>query len=688
MIRIRSLGLALVAAVSTSAQGESLQDVTITATPLGDTPLQSSQPVSVIRGAALDRHRGVSIGGTLDRLPGVTGTGFGTAAGRPVIRGQAGPRVGITDNGLDTLDVSSLSPDHAVTVDPLGVRQIEVLRGPATLLYGSGAIGGLVNAVSDRIPTTHRPGVSGDALIGADSASRERLGSIRLRGGMPIGGPAAGTGTGSGSGGSGLNWTFGALTRDADDYAIPGSAVVGDPASATGRLPNSATEARGMSAGVSWVDRWGVAGLSYSGQDATYGIPAEEGVFIDQRNRRTEGLIELDQPVPGLESLRFRTASVRYRHEEIEAATGAVGTAFDSRGRDARIEAVHAPFGGIRGALGLHARQRTLTAAGDEAYIPTTRERENALFWVGERAFGAAKLEFGIRQGRANLRPDAASGAPSRQFDLGSYSIGGLIPVSGPVALSLNLGSAQRAPAIEELYANGAHAATRTFEVGDPTLDKERSRNLEIALRQTTGPVRWKLGAFQQRFSNYIAGFSTDENGDGIPDRVDEDNEIQNSEADPGAGELSRLAYRQAPARFRGLEAELGWQPIASAWSFKAFGDMVRGNVDGFGAAPRTPPSRLGVSVDYAAGPWAGFVSVLRAARQERTAPLETGTAGYTRVDAELSHTWKLGGLYTATLFLQARNLLDEEIRLSTSFVKDSVPMPGRSAYAGLRLRM
>lgn len=683
MIRIRYWSLALVAAAGTSAHGESIQDVVITASPLGDTPLQSSQPVSVIRGAALDRARGVSLGDTLDRLPGVTSTGFGTAAGRPVIRGQAGPRVGITDSGLDTLDASSLSPDHSVTIDPLGARQIEVLRGPATLLYGSGAIGGLVNAVSDRIPTSHRSGVTGDALVAGDSASRERLGAVRLRGGMPAGGTNAANGSGSG-----LNWTFGAFSRDAGDYSIPGNALVGDPSSASGRLPNSATAGRGMSAGVSWVDRWGAAGLSYSGQDSTYGVPAEEGVFIDQRNRRTEGLVELDQPLPGLESLRLRTAAVRYRHDEIEADTGVVGTAFDSRGRDSRLEAVHAPFAGIRGAFGLHAKQRTLTAAGDEAYIPTTRERENALFWVGERTFDAAKLEFGIRQGRATLRPDEVSGAPSRDFDLGSYSIGALIPLAGPIALSLNVGSAQRAPAIEELYANGAHAATRSFEIGDPSIGKERSRNLEIALRQTTGPVRWKLGAFQQRFSNYIAGFSTDENGDGIADRVDEENVIANSGADPAAGELSRLAYRQAPARFRGLEAEFGWQPVASPWTFKAFGDLVRGTVEGIGAAPRTPPSRLGVSVDYAVGPWSGFVSLLRAARQDRTSPLETETAGYTRVDAELSHTWKLGGPYSATLFLQVRNLLDEEIRMSTSVVKDAVPMPGRSAYAGLRIRM
>jgi len=258
----------------------------------------------------------------------------------------------------------------------------------------------------------------------------------------------------------------------------------------------------------------------------------------------------------------------------------------------------------------------------------------------------------------------------------------------GPVALSVSAGSSQRAPAIEELYANGTHAATRTFEIGDPTLAKERSRNIEVALRQATGPLRWKAGAYRQRFSSYVAGFSTDEDGDGVADRVDNTNTIANSVSDPTAGEYTRLAYRQAPATFTGFELEAAWQPVASPWTLRGTADRVRGTVEGFGAAPRTPPLRIGLTADYAAGPWAGFVSVLRASAQTRTAPLETETPGYTRVDAEVSYGWSLGADRRATLFVQGRNLLNEDIRLATSFVRAVVPMPGRSVWAGLRLRM
>jgi iron complex outermembrane receptor protein len=684
----KPLWTAVALAMAGAAQAQPLQDVTVTATPLGDTPLQSSQPVSVLRGAELDRRRGASLGETLDRLPGVSSSGFGTAASRPVIRGFSGPRVGVMENGLDTLDASALSPDHAVAIDPLETRQIEVLRGPATLLYGSGAIGGLVNAVSDRIPTSPQGGLRGDALLGLDSASRERLGSVRLRGGLRPGVRAADGGRPVPPAGGSLNWTLGAFERDARDYAIPGNAVRGDPDSASGRLPNSFSESRGLSGGVSWTDRWGAAGVSHSGIDSRYGIPSEDGVFIDLRNRRTEGLVEIDAPLSGLETLRLRTADVRYRHREIEGDSGEIGTAFDSRGRDTRIDAVHTPLFGVRGALGLHARQRELAASGEEAYLPSARERENALFWVGERTIGPGRLELGVRHGRASRTPDAQSGQASRRFDLSSFSLGGVVPVFGPVALSVAVGSAQRAPAIEELYANGPHAATRTFEIGDPALDKERSRSIEIALRQAAGPVRWKAGAYRQRFSSYVAGFATDDDGDGVADRVDETNAIVNSAADPTAGEFSRLAYRHAPATFTGFELEAAWQPAASPWTLRATADLVRGTVDGVGAAPRLPPLRLGFVADYAAGPWAGFLSVLRASAQERTAPLESPTPGYTRVDAEVSYDWSLGADRRATLFVQGRNLLDQDIRLATSFVRDVVPMPGRSVYLGLRVRM
>jgi len=670
-----TLAAAWLASALLPAQAESLQDVVVTATPLGDTPLRSSQPVSVLRGTELDQRRAVSLGDTVSGLPGVTSSGFGTGAGRPIIRGLQGSRVGIKDNGLDTLDASGLSPDHAVVADPLSAGQVEVLRGPATLLYGSGAIGGVVNVVSDRIPTTRLEGIGGDALLTHDTASSGNTGALRLRGGV-------------GDGPRGLNWTLGAFKRKADDYRIPGNAVVGDPQSATGRLPNSFTEGDGTSFGASWVDGWGVAGLAYSTLNSRYGIPSEPeaGTFITMQNRRTEGLVDLDNPFRGVESLRLRVNQVRYLHNEIEGDSGEIATSFQSTGGDARLEAVHAPLAGISGALGVQFRSRNLTVSGEEAYVPSTREREQGLFWVGRRGFGAFDLDFGIRQGQASLRPSAESGSPERSFGLTSFSLGARVPVAGSIALLVNAGSAQRAPSVEELYADGPHAATATFEIGDPNLSKERSGNLEIALQQGSGPLRWKVGAFVQQFGNYIGPFETDTNNDGVADRVDSTGVIQNSPADPQAGDFLRVVYQQADARFRGVEVEATWQPDASPWSLRVFADAVRGSIPGYGNVPLMPPLRAGASVDYRAGPWGGFVSLLNAWSQTRTAPLGTPTDGYLKLDAEISYTWRLGALTQATAFLQGRNLLNEDIRLSTSFVKDQVPMPGRSLYAGLRV--
>jgi iron complex outermembrane receptor protein len=661
-----------------SVHAQSLPSVTVTA-PSSD---ETSPGVTSLRGNELDRRRAVSLGDTLDGQVGVSSSGFSTAAGRPVIRGQSGSRVTVAENGLDALDASDISPDHAVTVDPLAARRIEVVRGPTTLLYGGNAVGGLVNSLSDLIPTTALRSVSGDLLLGADSASLEKLGAVRLRGGN-----LGGTGLAPTPGGGSLNWTFGGFARDASDYRIPGNATLGDPSSPSGRLPNSFNRSQGASAGVSWVDRWGVVGLSHTELHATYGIPSDQPIFIDQRNHRTEGLLELDQPVSWLESLSVKAAQVRYRHQEIDASNGEVGTQFDSTGYDARLEAAYLPIAGISGVFGMSSRDRTLSASGSEAYIPTTADRQNALFLSAGRAFGDARLEFGTRQSQARLDPTGNPDLPMRNFTLSDYSLGLKMPVGGPIELSINASSAQRAPSVPELYADGPHAATATFEIGNPTLDKERSRNLELSIGSAVTPLRWKASVFQQRFENYIAGFSTDVNDDGVADRVDDEGAIVNSPADPTAGPLRRLAYQEAPAKFRGLEIEIGWRPVNSAWGWRTFADTVRGTVEGIGDAPRLPPMRVGVSTDYASGPWTGFASVMYAAQQNRTSPFETPTPSYTRVDGEIAYNWKTGATGSATLFVAGRNLLNEDIRLSTSYVKDTVPMPGRSFYVGMRAR-
>lgn len=646
-------------------------EVRVTATPLPTDGLEAPQSITVLRGLDLERRQSFSLGETLSAEPGVQSSGFGTV-GRPIIRGLDGPRVRVTADGLESLDASTLSPDHAVTADPLAARQVEVLRGPATLLYGGGAIGGLVNVVTDRIPQARLSGVRGEAQAFTDSAGRGGAGGVSLRGGA-----------------RGLNWTASGFGREAGDYVIPGNAVAGDPTSASGRLPNSFARSHGGSLGASYVGTRFTAGLAWSSLDSRYGIPGEDA-SIDLRQTRTEALAEWLDPVAGIESIRLRTARNRYRHDELES-TGEVGTAFRNDGRDSRIEMRHAPLAGVRGVLGVQLRDRRFSALGEEAYVPPVRERFEGLFYVAQRALGPAQLEFGARHENARLDPAADTALPSRRFGLRSASVGATLPV-GDAGYSVGalLTHAQRAPSLEELYADGPHAATRTFEIGDTSLRRERATNIELSLRRTTPTLQWKVAAFVNRFRDYIYGRLTDDNGDGVPDRTDEEGAIVNAPGDAGAGDLSRVAYAHAGAVFRGLEAQARWQPQGSPWALRAFGDVARGTLsDGGGAVPRMTPARVGLVADYARGAWSGFASVIAVQRQSRLAALETPTASYTRVDGEIAYRLPLGARDgSLQFFVQGRNLLNEEIRLATSFIKDVAPQPGRSVLVGVRGRL
>ena len=662
-----------VAAAQTAPSPEpavrTLPTVQISAEPLSPDELRSTRPVTVLQSPALERNLDTSLGGTLAQQPGVHSSAFGTAAGRPVIRSQDGPRVRVTQDGLDTLDVSTLSPDHAIAADPLSAQRIEILRGPATLFYGGGAVGGLVNISTQRIPTERLNSLTGSALLSTDSASSGRSAAASMRGGA-----------------GGLNWSVGVFDRTAGDYRIPGQIVASDPDSRARRLPNSFARGDGFAGGLSYVGPQATVGVAHSELANRYGIPSEGDVFIDMKQRRTEALSVFERPLPGIARIRATLADGNYRHDEIEGS-GEVGTSFRSTGREARVEITHEPLAGVRGVLGVQSRDRTLTASGAEAYIPSSRDRNDALFYVGERALGPARLEFGWRSESARLRPDQATALAPRDFSLNSLSLGLSLPVAAGYRVAANLSSSQRAPVIEELYANGPHVATGTFEIGDASLQRERSLNLDLGLRKTSGPVRWKIGVYANRFRNYVYGRSTDENGDGVADRVDDENHIGNSAADPGAGEFTRLSYTQGHARFSGLEAELSWRLVGTPYSVRVFGDSARGRIEGEGNVPRLAPTRAGAAVDFEHGAWSGFVSMLSVRGQQRVATLETTTPGYLRVDAELSYLLGSASSRSAMLFVQGRNLLNETIRPHTSYVKDIVPQPGRTLMAGVRAR-
>ena len=636
--------------------------VDVRASPLRSSPLSDSPSVSILKGLSLERSRATTLGATLDQqLPGIQNNGFGIGAGRPVIRGQDGPRVKITNNGTDTLDVSALSPDHAVTVNPLTSQSIEVLRGPATLAYGSGAIGGLVNVVSDAIPRASLKGTKASFLL-----------DNTFNGGNAGSNQAFSASTGQ----RGLNFTLSGFKQRFGDYKTP-----------LGSQVNSYKDADGASIGSSFSGQRGYIGLALSTNSSQYGAPTEPDVYLDLKQQRIDAAGELIDPIAGFERVTFKWGQSKYRHNEIDRPTGDIGTAIAQRGHDGRIELAHMPLAGIRGVFGIHSLRKDLTVSGAEAYLPNTKSSNTGLFYLAEKSFGSIKTEFGARHETASLSPVTTSGFVDRKFSLNSTSAGVSFPLLNNIALLGSLSRAERAPVAEELYALGPHAATGTFETGDPSLKKERSTNIDLGLKYQGQTLSLKASTYLNRYSNYIFGQRVDSDGDGIADRTDSQGVVQNSATNPSAGDFNAIAYAQSKATFKGIELEANWRPNQQSWWFTGFFDIARGRLNtpsGSINAPRMAPSRIGFSANYAQGSVTGYLAFTRASQVSRLAQQETATSGYTRVDAELAYRFTSGS-NSAQVFLQGRNLLNETIRLHTSYIKDTVPMPGRAVVIGVR---
>ncbi len=639
---------------------QTLAPVVVRATPFAASEdAQILAPAKILAGRELRDKLGATLGDTLSRELGVSASAFGAGASRPVIRGLEGPRVKILQNGMSVADVSSLSADHAAAGDFATARQVEILRGPAALLYGSGAIGGVVNVVNERIPTLLLPRPSGEAELRTGSADHDKMLSFAV----------------DGSAGK-LGLHLDGMTRETGDYRIPGRADATDPASASGRLPNSWTRQNNLGFGLAHVDDWGHVGASIGVLDERYGIPTEERTFIDLEKTRfdAEGLFR--HPLAGLASLRLKLGITDYRHTEKEE-DGTPATDFLNRSLETRVEATHLPIAGWRGSFGVqteHGNYAALSADGGGASaVPKTRSTSLAAFIVEERDFGPLRASTGMRVESVERKPDAAAGLAPRSFDLLSYSLGGLWQFKPGYGVGATWSLAQRAPATEELYSNGAHESTATFDIGDPAMAKETSRNLELSLQKTEGMVRWKANLFHNDVNNFIygrmPGVTVDE--DGLPDP---------------AGEFSQRFWSQGDAVIRGAEAEISYNLDGQGWSLRGFADTSRGRLKGAGSLPLQPATRFGIEAGYRDGAWRSGISVLRAQRQDRLASFEASpTPGYTRVDASLSWTQRYGSS-RITWFALARNLLDEDIRVSTSVLKDRAPLAGRNLVLGARL--
>jgi iron complex outermembrane receptor protein len=646
-----------------------LEPVTVTADALQRAEVEAQRPVNVLRDDALRLREASNLGDTLGREAGVQSSAYGPGAGRPIIRGMDSARVRITESGLGVADVSGASPDHRVAADTLNARQVEVLRGPATLLYGSGAIGGLVNIVSERVPRAQARDFGAQATVRASSAERERAGAFDLVGPLT----------------AAASWRIEGFRQKTGDYdlAAPLRDENGDVFAAD-RLPNSTTDTQAGAIGASWFGargrRLGVAAQRYQ---SDYGIPnPDEPVTIALRRSRYELQGDSAATVGPFAGLRSSFAYTDYKHTEFEPG-GEPGATFTNRGAEGRVELPYAHEAGRRGVVGAQLAQMKTRGAG-EGQLPLTETQQAALFVVEERRFGALRAEFGARaeRERYDVREDYEGGAraPSRAFSLFTLSVGGAWQPSTGWELGATVTSAQRAPAVEELYFFGAHPATFAFEAGDPDLRKEKSLNLDLVVRYGANPWRTQANVFVNRVRDYIYGFF-----DGTStDILDDFGNVEET--------LSNLLFTQADARLTGGEFELVYGDRTGAQA-RLWADTVRGKLGSGPNAganlPRMSPSRLGLDLGWRTERAWLQIAATRVFKQKRVSSFdlrdsepEAPTAGYTRVD--VGAAMRLASL-PLTLFVQGRNLTNEDIRIHTSFLKDFAPPPGRSLWLGLR---
>lgn len=630
------------------------------------------------------------IGEVIARQPGVSATSFSPGASRPVLRGMQGERIRVLTDGIGSIDVSNTSADHAVTIDPITAQRVEIIRGPASLLYGSSAIGGVVNVLDKRIPrAVPEHGVHVDAIGSVASAADE----VSVAGGID----AALTDTivvhvdGSWRDTNNLRiggWQLAPVLREhALEHAEEGNAEAAEEAASRGRLPDSYTRTKTAGGGISLITDRGMLGFSVGYFESRYGVPTrptlghghdehddededhedehghEHGdvsIGLKQWRADVRGEVELGEGF--LEKLRVRVGYADYTHTEFEG--GEVGTVFDNQGVEGRVELVQAKRGAWNGAFGGQFYIRDFSAVGDEAFLPPNETEQFGLFTVQELNLGALGIEASGRYERTNVSSNAIG--VSRSFSAVSAALGARYSLTDGISIGVNASRAVRAPSAEELFSNGPHIATQAFEVGDPTLAKEKSWGVEAFLRGDAGGFAFSLGAFASWFDNYIY------------------------EADTGLeeDELPVFQYAQGDATYYGLEAEFS-APLFDAGNFRivadGVADYVRAKIDAVGPAPRIPPLRLLGGIEAQSDLLIGRVEVEWSDKQTRVAAFETATDSHTLVNASVS--WRvLGANGPATLRLSANNIFDVDARRHASFTKDYVPLAGRDVRATLSL--
>ena len=674
---------------------EALEEVIITANPLGRASGGLSQSATVLQGEALRQQLANSLGETLAHTPGLSNASFGQNVGRPVIRGLQGARVGVLSNSMAVSDASSVSQDHAVSVEPFLADQIEVLRGPSTLLYGSGAIGGVVNMVSPSIPQSiPEDGYSGRAMAQANTAADEEF----VAGRLDLGGGA-------------FALHADGFHRDSNDYDIPGQADLypeaahaddehdqehehAHDAGESGVLENSFLDNEGGTLGGSWIgDQWRV-GAAYADYQSDYGIPGDthvhahekhhddkerEGhqdaspVNIDLHSKRTELELKGEDPVRGFEQLTVRFADTDYQHTEFEGSE--VGTVFGSNSTNTRVELKHKMWGAWQGEFGMQFTDLDFSAVGAEAFVPGSTTKTAAAFWIEHAEIGDWQFDAGLRYDDMDLDvqhtlvPEQGAVGPAAGADFAPFSASGgtIWHLNDITDLIFSVAHAERAPNVDELFAKGPHIATQVFEIGDPDLDKESNLHVEGGVLMTIGQFTGRATVFSDNFNDYIYQADTDEEEDGLPVMV-----WSQQDADFIGGEIE-LSYNVEPNRF-------------GHWRFSGFGDIVEGKLSNNSNVPLQPPARVGMEADWDYQSLAANVTWIHAYKQDNTAAFETDTPGYDLLNSELVYSMPGSGEIDWQVYIQGQNLLDEDVRNSASSLKDHAPQIGRNVILGVRM--
>lgn len=662
------------------------EEVVVTANPLEHNSLKMTTPTAVLSEEELIMNRSTSIEQTLNKVTGVNSGSFGVGAGQIVIRGQQGPRVSVLNNNVSLQDASNVSPDHWVSSESLLAKQIEVLKGPATLLYGGGAVGGVVNVLDNTKPTQVIDGLEGGIEMRlSDSTLSERTGVISLEGGLT----------------EQLMSHFSYINSRTSDYEIPDFAESQrlheseehseerNADEMLGILENTSLNSKGYNFGLSLINDNGYWGISYSDFDRNYGIPGhghhdeeghEEGEEEHEEEEEEIVRISVDKSIFNIKGmhqfgdddffklLKAHFSQTQYQHIELEGSE--IGTVFDNKAHEFRVELTHRTIAGFSGVWGLQKTFRDFSAIGEEAFIIPSETNTWSAFLIEEHEFDNWHGEFGLRLDNQEIKTAQFSKIDETAFSL---SIGATLDLSEKWTLPINYTSAQRLPTAEELFSNqsGAeelipHLATATIEIGNPHLNQETANNFDIGLRYRNNNLRVNLALFHNRIDDYIF---LENSGEQLAD-------------------TPIFLYQQKQATFKGYEADLTYQfndRFKNTWNYRVFADATKATLEGGENIPRVPSNRIGMDMGWLRGDLALNLDFIHVRKQDRIAEFELPTNSYN--DVRFGANWVITSNRSERwIFLKINNLLDEEIREHASFIKDIAPRPARSISTGIRM--